>query len=420
MSSLLDRNAGLTRSQGSVDVLPSPLGSAVIAAIRAVSTGIMPFLVPVVLAWVLGAGGQATWSQALRFAVGMWLLAHHAGLAIPGGHVGLVPLGLIVAPAFACWFAGLRLARSLDARAERIEAGASRAVPAALSWRVLLAFSGVYCVLTVLASFVASMSGLRPISGQALVGAAMISLSGGGLGAVAYRHSGVRAGVLALLRRSPVAARSVLRAAGGALAVWIGGGAALVGVMIVTHASGVTGLYRALDAGAVGGAILTLGQLTVLPNLVVWACAVTSGPGFVIGGGATVTVTASVLGPLPAVPVLAALPAPGRFPAVAITLLALPVLAGVVAGALVLRSPALALRAPAATLVARLRVVGAVALVCGATAALLAWLSGGPAGPGRLAYVGPDPLATGLAFAVEVAVGASAVVLVAEGRSYRL
>jgi hypothetical protein len=37
--------------------------------------------------------------------------------------------------------------------------------------------------------------------------------------------------------------------------------------------------------------------------------------------------------------------------------------------------------------------------------ALLAWLSGGPAGPGLLAVTGPQPLLTGLAFGVEVTVG---------------
>lgn len=385
---------------------PSPLGSACLGAVRAMGTGLLPVLVPVVLAWVMGAGGTATWSQALRFAVGVWLLGHHAGVVVSGGHVGLVPLGMVLAPALACFVAGRRLARTLDARADRIAAGATRAAPAALSWRVLVVFAGVYCVLAVLASMAAGMPGLRPVSGQALVGAALVSLCCGGLGAAAYRHSGARAGLLAIAGHVPAVAGPALRAALGALSCWVCGGAVLVAAMIVTHFSGVTSLYRALDAGVVGGVVLTLAQLVLLPNLVLWGCAVTAGPGIVLGTGATVTVGASQLGPLPAVPLLAALPAPGRLPAAAAALLLLPLLAGAVAGVLVLRRPA-------PTLVARLVDVVGAGSGCAVAAGVLAWLSGGPAGPGRLADVGPDPLSTGIAFGIEVVAGGGAVVLVA-------
>ena len=406
MSSLLDSTAGLTRRPTGSDVPPSPLGSAGLAAARAVGTGLLPMLVPVVLAWVMGAGGNATWSQTVRFAVGVWLLSQHTGLAVSGGHVGLMPLGMIAAPASACWFAGRRLARTLDARADRIEAGATRVARAALSWRVLVAFVGAYCVLAVVASMAAGMPGLRPVSGQALVGAGLVSLTFGGLGAAAYRHAGARAGALAVLRRVPAVARPGLRAAGGALAVWISGGALLVAAMIGTHFSGVTGLYRALGAGLVGGVVLTLAQLVLVPNLVLWACAITAGPGVTLGTGATVTIGASALGPLPAVPLLAALPAPGRLPAVAAALLLLPLLAGATAGVVLLRRPA-------PTLSARLAELLGAAFGCGVAAGVLGWLSGGPAGPGRLADVGPDPVSTGIAFAVEVLVGGGLVVLAA-------
>jgi hypothetical protein len=54
----------------------------------------------------------------------------HGGLAVDGGHVGLVPLGLTIAPLAACWLGGRRLSRMLDPRAEAIAAGATRAAPA--------------------------------------------------------------------------------------------------------------------------------------------------------------------------------------------------------------------------------------------------------------------------------------------------
>jgi hypothetical protein len=43
---------------------------------------------------------------------------------------------------------------------------------------------------------------------------------------------------------------------------------------------------------------------------------------------------------------------------------------------------------------------------------VLAWLSGGPAGPGRLADIGPVPWLTGLVFAAEVAAGTALVLAV--------
>jgi hypothetical protein len=408
MSSLLDRGAGLPCSPAGEEAPSSPLVSACLAAVRAVGAGLLPVLVSVVAAWVMGAGGQATWSQAVRFAVALWLLAHHTGLAVQGGHVGLVPLGLVCVPLMACWFAGRRLARTLGVRAERAErAEVTRAAPTVLSWRVLAAFSGAYCVLACLASLAASMSGLRPVSGQALVGAAVISLTGGWFGAAACRRFGVQAGVGELLRWVPRPLRHWIRPAVAALAVWVSSGVILVAVMFVTHARNVIGLHGALGAGVVGGVVLVAAELALLPNLVVWACAVTAGPGISLGAGATVTLTASVLGPLPAVPVLAALPGPGRLPAAAMALLAVPVAAGAAAGVVV--------RRPDLSLPAQLRQVAGAAMVCGVTAAAAAWLSGGPAGPGRLADVGPKPLLTGLAFAGEVALGAGTFVGVVAG-----
>ena len=105
---------------------------------------------------------------------------------------------------------------------------------------------------------------------------------------------------------------------------------------------------------------------------------------------------------MPAFPLLAALPS-GELPAwVGPALLLLPVLAGVLAGVLVVR------RLAAAT---PLVAAGEAALVgpcAGLAVALLAYLSGGPLGSGRLTAVGPSPWQVGLAFAVEVAVPAAA------------
>lgn len=406
MSSLLDRTAGLPRPPSNAEVMPSPLGAACLAALRAAASGLVPVLAPVVIAWVLGAGGQATWSQTLRFAVSIWLLGHHVGLEVAGGHLGLSPIGLIAIPVAACWFAGRRLARQLDPRAERILARATRAAPKPPPRWVLLAFALAYAGLVTLAAVAVAMPGLRPVTWQAPFAGGAISLLGGVLGAAAWRYSHAPRGAWTLARRLPMGVRPWLRPALGAVTTWLGVGVLTVAVLVVMHAEGVMALHRALDPGVVGGVILTVGELALLPNLAVWAGAAAAGPGFVVGTGTTVTVTRSVLGPLPAIPVLAALPTPGPAPGVAVALLAVPVFAGIVAGALILQ------RQPE-TLALRLRHAGGSALLAAGTVTLLAWLSGGPGGPGRLSDVGPNPLLTGAAFGAEVALGAVLVVLAA-------
>ena len=88
-------------------------------------------LVPVVLTWVASGGGSASWVEVVQVGTALWLLAQHTGLAVTGGHLGLVPLGTAVVPLLACSYAGMRLARSLDPKADKIAAGASRARPSA-------------------------------------------------------------------------------------------------------------------------------------------------------------------------------------------------------------------------------------------------------------------------------------------------
>jgi Family of unknown function (DUF6350) len=401
MSNLADRAPARA-----AELPPSPIAAPAQAAVRAAAGGLVPVAVPVVVAWVLGAGGEATWAQAVRLALALWLLAQHTGLAVDGGHVGLVPLGLAAVPFVATWFAGRRLARTMDPRGDRIAAGASRATPAMLHWRHLLTFVAAYGLVAALASFAAGMPGLRPVSAQAVLGAGVTAALGGGLGAATYRFGGLRAAVRAVLRRLPSPVPAYLRPAAVAQVTQLGAAALVVVVLLVTQVSGVTALHRALDPGVSGSAVLTLGQVMLLPNLVLWACAVLAGPGFAVGTGTSVTVTGSHLGPLPAIPVLAALPAPGSLPGPMVALLAVPVLSGVLAGIVVVRRT----RTPG--VVARLGEALGASLGCGLSAGLLAWLSGGPAGPGRLAEVGPRPLLVAVAVAGEVALGAVLTVLV--------
>ena len=104
-----------------------------------------------------------------------------------------------------------------------------------------------------------------------------------------YLGSAAKAGVLALM---------------AALAL----SAALLAVDLFIHWDLVIAVYEALDAGAVGGAALTIAQLGYLPNLAVFALAWISGSGFALGIGSQVGPLGTAVGPLPAIPVFAALP----------------------------------------------------------------------------------------------------------------
>ncbi|HYJ74464.1 MAG TPA: DUF6350 family protein [Kineosporiaceae bacterium] len=409
MTSLLDR------PPAAVDVRPAPAPAAAAAACQAAGASLVAVLAPVVLAWVVDSDGKGTWLQAVRLSLAVWLLAQHGGLAVDGGHVGLVPLGLTIAPLAACWLGGRRLSRMLDPRAEAIAAGATRAAPAWPPAVALASFAGTYCLVVAAAVLIAGMPGVHPIGLQAVLGGAVVSSVFGTLGAATYRHRGLTPGLLRAVRALPAPVVGWAGPAVAAVLAQLAAAAVLVATMLVLGRGHVLELHHALDPGVAGGAVLTLGQALMLPNLVVWAAAGLAGPGFAVGSATSVTLWSSQLGPLPALPALGALPAPGPLPRAALALLAVPVLAGVLAGLLLQRVR----RSEQSRWTGWHRAaadVGGVGGLAGGVMALLAWVSGGPAGPGLLAVTGPQPLLTGLAFGGEVAVGVVLVLAVARAR----
>src|SRR3954447_13532211 len=149
-----------------------------LAAVQAATASLVVFLVPVVLAWATASYSRAPWSQALQVGVAAWLLAHHSGIVIPGGHVGLTPLGMTLIPLISCWFAGVRLARNLDPNAEAIRSGIGRRRPAPPAPRALIALVLPYAGLVTVASAVTTTAGVRPLVPQAFIGATVICTIG--------------------------------------------------------------------------------------------------------------------------------------------------------------------------------------------------------------------------------------------------
>jgi hypothetical protein len=410
MTSLLDR------PPATFDVRPAPAPAAAAVACQTAAGSLVAVLAPVVLAWVVDSDGKGTWLQAVRLSLAVWLLAQHGGLAVAGGHVGIVPLGLTIAPVAACWLGGRRLARMLDPRADAIAAGATRAVPAWPPAVALASFAGTYCLVVAAGVLIADMPAAHPIGLQAVLGGAVIASVCGTLGAASYRHGGFTRSLLRAVRTLPVPLAGWIGPAVAAVAVQVAAAAVVVVAMLGLGRGHVLELHRALDPGVAGGAVLTLGQVLLLPNLVLWAAAALAGPGFAVGSATSVTLWSSSLGPLPALPVLGALPAPGPLPRPVLALLAVPVLAGVLAGVLLRRIKRSREQSRWTGWHRSAADVGGVGGLAGAAMAMLAWMSGGPAGPGLLAVTGPPPLLTGLAFGAEVAVGVVLVLAAAATR----
>jgi hypothetical protein len=404
-----------------------------LVAVQAATASLVVILVPVVLAWATASYSRAPWGQALQVGVAAWLLAHHAGIVIPGGHVGLTPLGLTLIPLISCWFAGVRLSRNLDPNAEAIRSGIGRRRPARPAPRALMALVLSYAGLVTLASALATTAAIRPLVPQAFFGATVICTVGAFSGSAAWVAGGFRRGVRQAIGRLRLAKplRRCLRPVAIALAVQLGGAALLLIAAFVTGWDRVLLLHHALAPGLAGGLVLILAQLTLVPNLLIWGAAWTAGPGFAVGSGTSVLPGHTELGALPAIPVLGALPVPGDGPAWAWAVIALPVLAGALAGRQLLRAAPDVLVGPQPpgtglfggspnaedTVRSLLIETGLTTLLVGCGWTILGWLSGGPAGPGRLAELGPSPWQLGLATALEVGVGA--VIVVGAGLTVR-
>lgn len=330
-------------------------------------------------AWVTAAHHGDAMRPAVATAIQAWLLAHHAGLAISGGTLGIVPLGLTAGLGVLLVKGGRQAARLSGAR--DLFDCLSTALAVALPYGVIAA----------LLTRAAQSDQVRALPLQALAGAFVLAFCCAAVGAL--REAGQGAAVIA---RLPIGVRHALRAGLAAVAVICGTGALLVVSWLATHASRAAALMGSLHGGVSATVLMAAMSIAYVPNLVVWGSAWSVGPGFAVGAKTSVAVSGVHLGALPAFPLFAALPRNGAAPALGLLAIVGPVAGGLLAGWLLARARAEWTWG---------LVAGAVA---GSTLGLLAWLSAGPVGPGRMAKVGPSAWQVGLVAAVEVGVLAAA------------
>jgi hypothetical protein len=388
----------------------SLLGTGAVAALAVTGTGLAVITLLVLIGFIAAPHAGFGLPAVLRTAAMLWLVGHHVGFSFRGaGRIGMLPLGLVVLPGALLWRAGSWVARVGGVR--RLRHVALAAVGLAIPYGVA---TGVLAIAS--RSALASASLL-----QAVACGFLLALAAGGLGAAR-----ALAPWSALIRLLPQRPRSVVVAVAGSLAALGTAGALVTCVSLVAHLHEAETLETSLAPGVVGTVLLLLLQFGYLPNAILWAIAFTLGPGFAFGSATVVAPTGSALSQLPALPLLAALP-PGVHSALPGGLepivLAMPYLAGGLGGVLLVRAVSPRGAASPAGTGLGLDVAPLLGLVCGAVAGavlgVLAAVSGGPLGDGRLAAVGPSPWQVGLVSALELGISTAVTAGVLNYRALR-
>jgi hypothetical protein len=362
----------------------SALGPGLVAATWAAGAGLVTLGIPVLLAWATDSRSGSGAASATRAIGQLWLLAHGTSMSVPGGVVGVTPLGLTLLPLALLHRAGRHAARSLEVAAF------------AQAARLVVAVAFPYSVGCAVVAAASATSQVEPAPVQAMLGGLAVACVGATSGVL--REAQLLRPATRLL---PVRWRGLLLGTVVSTTVLVGAGSLLAGFCFVRHGGRASSLAAASDPGLVGGlALLALGLLCI-PNAALWGASWLVGPGFAVGVGTAVGPFGTTLGAVPAVPLFAALPGGPAPTWVGLAGLAVPLAAGALGGVLIARR--LSCRARKAALEGL-----ALGPCVGLAMAALAWASGGPLGGGRLSDVGPSWWQVGLAVTLEVGTAAAA------------
>ena len=371
-------------------------------ALLVVAIGVGIPLVVLTSLWAFQYGLQIDWIVFWRAAVDSWLVGHGADLTLQLSTDAAAATGVagadapIVLSIAAFGFAlltvlmGVRAGRSAGETPHRVTG--------------VLVTIGTFAVLALAVSASAQHELARPSLWQGtLLPSLVYALPVVVMAEVTRRRRGeapdpVSGAVFSAVTRLPGLVRGVaaaaLRLGTVTAAAVLAVSSLVVALLIITSYAEVITLYEGAHGGFLGGLALTVAQLALLPDVLVWAASWLVGPGFAIGTGSSISPLGTVVGPMPAVPLLGALPtADLSFGFVG---LLVPVVAAYVCTTLLRPSIQRVLAGHGADDLLR-RIVVAVAggVVGGAVLGLLAGAASGSAGPGRLTEVGPDPLLVG-------------------------
>lgn len=375
-----------------------------IAALQALiiaATAIGLVVAPLTLAWFLEGDGSVDWLVTFRVAVYVFLLASGVPIQVNAGElsgiefeafaISAMPLGLSLMMALMAIRIGYRLS------------SASSLWPAWIGGAA--AFGGISLAASVVAQHESvSVDEFQPLWIPAIFFAALLLVSSvagprfelfpGANGPEAKERVAIRAWAAKTYQSLHWALRTVfdpgVRVGLGVVATMIFASSIMIMLALLFGWIEVIRLYQSLGLSVLGGVMLTLGQLAILPNLIVFGTAWISGAGFAIGTGSFVSPLATQLGPIPALPIFAAIPTGGAERGVLFALI--PVLAAFI-GTILMRGRTEQLRWEYAT---RRTAAFSLSLLAATTASVvsfvLASLASGGFGPGRFVEVGANPL----------------------------
>lgn len=363
-------------------------------------------LVTATLVWAAQYGFAADFLVVWRVAADVWLLGHGvditfildpvtaAGLGLPGAELPVTITVALLGFALLTFLLALRAGRRVSEAGHPI-VGALTAV-------------GVFCAGAIAVVLPVLDPSARPSIVQGVALPTLIFAAGLAIGMATSslrpereRPDRFARAVRRVRDRVPLGVRvgidGTVRGAVGAVAGLLAVAAVVTALAIAFSFAGMIALYESVHAQVLGGAVLTVAQLAILPNAVLWTASWLVGPGFAVGTGSAVGPFATVVGPVPPIPLFAAIPA-DTSPIGWFALLA-PLGAGLIAGMLTHRRIRGVLRDWSAVLVG----IGS-GLLGGLIIGLLAGWSAGAGGPGRLADLGPDGVQVGIWAAVQFSV----------------
>lgn len=351
-------------------------GAAALAAAGAVAAGLLTLMAVALVGWYLADGGaHGSTRDALRAGADLWLVGHGSGVSVGGVPVGVVPLALPIGLGWLVHRLAVRAGRTARATDDD-----RTVVQAAVT------FTGVYLVLAVAVCVLAATDDVAPGLGRTVLGALLLPGVVGTLGLVRGTDR-----LRDWLDAVPGWVRAVAHGAATTVALLLGAAAVLAVVAVLLGTNDATAMMAGLRLTGGDQAAYLVATALLLPNAVLFAAAYLVGPGFSVGVGTTVSPGVVSLGPVPAFPLLSALPDAGPTPSWLMGVLAVPV----VLAALGARRAQLAYGVTAYDSSA-LRGFGS-GLVAGVLTALLCGLAGGSLGTGRLSHVGPSVLEVGAA-----------------------
>jgi hypothetical protein len=390
-----------------------------IAALEAailVAISLSLVLVPLTLVWFLENNPEVELLVAFRAAADFWLLSHGTGLVVPEGEI----LGILV-PAFVVTLVPLGmtiwLARSFYNAGKRFIAARSL-------WPGWLGGSLVYGAAALGISTAAYDIAIYPIAWQGVFFPTILFLSFQVLGSLfgqpdeifdgdildqAPERDRVREALSAFRFKLHWSVRSIMgpafRAGTAITVMLLMVSAFAIAVLVALSWIDVTRLYESVQVSVLGVVVLTIGQLALIPNLIIYGAAWLTGVGFSIGVGSLISPLGSQVGPLPAIPILGALPV-GQLEFGMISI-AIVLLAAFIA-TLAIRKSADEIRFEFATAwTAAISLGVSIAFVTASQLGLLALIASGSAGPGRLSQVGVSPWLLAVVVFIEVGVVAT-------------